>query len=156
MKNPAVFSDPQVIPQLLVPPRGRGRPTLYSPELIEEFCGLLVDGLTVSQACKQIGIARRIIFDWKKIHPEFKAMYENAITFRNQCLMDDCVDIADDTRGANIKARKLRIDARWKQLRGMALKQLRNPEARPRSRSARQQTDKENAPLNQGSEWRHR
>ena len=36
--NPAAFSDPQVIPQL-VPPRGRDRPTLYSPELIEEFCG---------------------------------------------------------------------------------------------------------------------
>jgi hypothetical protein len=52
--NPAVFSDPQVIPQT-VPPRGRGRPTLYSPELIEEFCGLIVDGLTIDQAVKQLG-----------------------------------------------------------------------------------------------------
>ena len=47
--NPAVFSDSQVTPQL-APSRGRGRPTLYCPELIEEFCGLIVDGMTIDRA----------------------------------------------------------------------------------------------------------
>ena len=37
--EPAVFSDPQVVIPQLVPPRGRGRPTLYSPELIESSAG---------------------------------------------------------------------------------------------------------------------
>ena len=52
--NPDVYADPQVIPQS-VPPRGRGRPTSYSPELIEEFCGLIVDGMTMEMACKEAG-----------------------------------------------------------------------------------------------------
>jgi hypothetical protein len=61
--NPAVFSDPQVIPQL-VPPRGRGRLALYSPELIEEFCGLIVDGMTIERASKEAGMpSKRTIND---------------------------------------------------------------------------------------------
>jgi hypothetical protein len=94
--NPSVFSDPQVIPQT-VPPRGRGRPTLFSLELIEEFCGLIVDGMTIDGACKEAGMpSKRTIQYWLKKHPEFRREFEESVQFRNQCWMDDCVDIADD------------------------------------------------------------
>src|SRR6516162_4026828 len=96
--NPAVFSDPQVMPQL-VPSRGRGRPTLYSQELIEEFCGLIVDGMTIERACKEAGMpSKRTIKYWLKKDPKFRRNYEDAVAFRNQCWMDDTVDIADDTK----------------------------------------------------------
>jgi hypothetical protein len=95
--NPAVFCDPQVIPKLL-PLRGRGRPTLYSPELIEEFCGLIMDGMSIAQACKQTGMpSKRTIKYWLKKYPEFRREFEDAVLFRNQLWMDECVDIADDT-----------------------------------------------------------
>src|SRR6516225_11128255 len=95
--NLAVYADPQVIPQT-VPPRGRGRPTLYSPELIEEFCGLIVDGMTVDRACKEPGMpSKRTIQYWLKEYPEFRREFEEAVLFRNQIWMDRSVDIADDT-----------------------------------------------------------
>jgi hypothetical protein len=122
--NPAVFSDPQVIPQL-VPPRGRGRPTLYSRELIEEFCGLIVDGMTVDRACQEAGMpSKRTIQYWLKKYPEFRREFEEAVLFRNQCWMDECVDIADNTT-ENIANRKLRCDTRWRQLSGARLKAVR-------------------------------
>ena len=143
--NPAVFCDPQVIPQL-VPPRGRGRPTLYSSELIEEFCGLIADGMTIDRACKDARMpSKRTIHYWLERYPEFRRRYEIAVTFRNQCWMDDTVDIADDTKsdaiiaisenGAlivrmvreNTAQRNLKCEMRWKQLNGMALKAIAQP-----------------------------
>jgi hypothetical protein len=126
--NPAVFSDPQVIPQL-EPPRRRGRPTLYSPELIEEFCGLIVDGMTVDRACKEPGMpSKRTIQYWLKEYPEFRREFEEAVLFRNQIWMDRSVDIADDTPDeANWTKVNARINARWKQLSGARLKAVAQP-----------------------------
>ena len=98
--NPVVYSDPQVIPQL-VPPRGRGRPSLFSPELMEEFCGLIVDGMTVDRACKEAGMpSKRTIQYWLKRHPEFRREFEESVHFRNECWLDDNVDVAADVTGA--------------------------------------------------------
>jgi hypothetical protein len=125
--NPAV-PDPQVIPQT-VPPRRRGRPTLYSPELIEEFCGLIVDGRTMQRACKEAGMpSKRTIQYWLKEYPEFRREFEQSVQFRNQIWMDRCVDLADDTPDeANWTKVKARIDARWKQLNGARLKAVAKP-----------------------------
>ena len=121
--NPAVFSDPQVMPQL-VPPRGRGRPTLYSQDLVVEFCGLIVDGMTMDRACKEAGMpSKRTIQYWLKEYPEFRCEFEESVQFRNQIWMDDCVDIAEDVAsGLSTAERKLRCDMRWKQLSGARLK----------------------------------
>src|SRR3974377_319824 len=114
--NPAVFSDPQVLPKL-VPPRGRGRPTIYSPELVEEFCDLIVDGMTIDRACKEAGMpSKRTIKYWLKEYPAFRREYEEAVIFRNQCWMDECVYIADNADAENIAKVRLRCDMRWKQL----------------------------------------
>jgi hypothetical protein len=123
--NPA---DPQVVPQL-VPPRGRGRPTLYSQDLVDEFCGLIVDGMTIERACKEAGMpSKRTIQYWLKECPEFRGEFEEAVTFRNQRWMDQCVDIADDTPDeANWTKVNARIDARWKQLNGARLKAVAQP-----------------------------
>src|SRR6516162_10386440 len=121
--NPAVFSDPQVMPQL-VPSRGRGRPTLYAPELVDEFCGLIVDGMTIERACKEAGMpSKRTIKYWLKKYPEFRCEFEESVQFRNECWMDDCVDIAEDVAsGLSTAERKLQCDMRWKQLSGARLK----------------------------------
>jgi hypothetical protein len=143
--NPAVYADPQVVVQL-VPPRGRGRPTVYLPELIEEFCGLIVDGMTIDRACKEAGMpSKRTIKYWLEKYPEFRRDFEAAVAFRNQLWMDDCVDIADDT-ASDVRVvisedgtvtvrmapelaaqRALKCAQRWKQLRGAGLKALAQP-----------------------------
>jgi hypothetical protein len=124
--NPAVFCDPQVVVQP-VPPRGRGRPTLFSPELMEEFCGLIVDGMTIDRACKEAGMpSKRTIKNWLKKYPEFRREFEESVIFRNACWLDDNVDIADDITGAPTADRKLRCDQRWKSFNGMRLKGLKS------------------------------
>jgi hypothetical protein len=143
--NPNVFCDPQVIPEL-VPPRGRGRPTIYSQELVDEFCELVVDGMTVAQAAARIGgPARRSFMNWLDKYPEFRRKFEEAVLFRNQCWMDDTVDIADNTKSdvaitftedgqpvlrmvsENTRQRQLKCEQRWKQLRGARLKAVARP-----------------------------
>ena len=143
--NPDVYADPQVIPQK-VPPRGRGRPTLYSPDLVDEFCGLIVDGMTIDGACKEAGMpSKRTIQYWLKKYPEFRRKFEEAVLFRNQCWMDDTVDIADDTKSdvaitftedgqpvlrmvsENTRQRQLKCEQRWRQLRGARLKAVARP-----------------------------
>jgi hypothetical protein len=122
--NPAVFCDPQVIPEL-VPLRGRGRPTLYSQDLVDEFCGLIVEGMTIDRACKEGGMpSKRTIGYWLKKYPEFRREFEEAVFFRNALWMDDCVDIAGDVTGAPTADRKLICDQRWKRYNGMRLKGL--------------------------------
>ena len=122
--NPDVYADPQVIPQS-VPPRGRGRPTLYSPELIEEFCGLITDGMTIDRACGKAGMpSKRTIKYWLKRHPEFRREFEESVQFRNECWLDDNIDMAADVTGAPTADRKLICDQRWKRYNGMALKGL--------------------------------
>jgi len=98
--NPDVYADPQVIPQS-VPPRGRGRPTLYSSELTDEFCGLIVDGMTIDRACKEAGMpSKRTIQYWLKKYPQFRREFEESVQFRNECWLDDNVDVAADVTGA--------------------------------------------------------
>jgi hypothetical protein len=122
--NPAVYADPQVIPQT-VPPRRRGRPTLYCPELVEEFCGLIVDGLTIGEVVEKLGGPdQRTIKRWFKKYPEFRKEYEESVAFRNECWLDDNVDIAMDVTGAPTADRKLICDQRWKRYNGMGLKGL--------------------------------
>jgi hypothetical protein len=127
--NPAVYADPQVIPQT-VPPRRRGRPTLYSPNLVDEFCGLIVGGMTIERACKEAGMpSKRTIKYWLKKYPEFRREFEESVQFRNECWLDDNVDIAADVTGTPTADRKLICEQRWKRYNGMGLKGLKQETA---------------------------
>jgi len=127
--NPDVYADPQVIPQS-VPPRGRGRPTLYSSELTDEFCGLIVDGMTIDRACKEAGMpSKRTIQYWLKKYPQFRREFEESVQFRNECWLDDNVDVAADVTGAPTTDRKLICEQRWKRYNGMGLKGLKQETA---------------------------
>jgi len=122
---PEVLPDPRLVP---APYRGPGAPTLYSWDLVEQFCDLIIEGMTVRVACQRTGMpGQSTIYEWLARYPEFRRRYESAVLFRNQCWMDDCVDIADQTaivhkEGETINDRKLRIDTRMRQLNGMGLK----------------------------------
>jgi hypothetical protein len=60
-----------------------------------------------------------------KKYPEFRREFEESVQFRNECWLDDNVDIAADVTGAPVADRKLVCDQRWKSFNGMRLKGLR-------------------------------
>jgi hypothetical protein len=74
------------------------------------------------------GPDRRTIKRWFKKYPEFRKEYEESVAFRNECWLDDNVDIAADVTGAPTADRKLICDQRWKRYAGMGLKGIK-PEA---------------------------
>ena len=72
--------------------------------------------------------SKRTVKYWLNKYPDFRQQYEMAVRFRNQCWMDECVDIADAApEGESIAKVKMRIDARWKQLNGARLKAVAKP-----------------------------
>ena len=50
---------------------GRGRPTVYQPELGEQIEEAMAGGLSADAAAAIIGISARSLFSWQKSHPEF-------------------------------------------------------------------------------------
>ena len=80
----------------------------------------------IETALKQDGMpVKQTILNWMRAHPEFRREYDEAISFRNRCIMDDCIDIADGPQPEGIGSRETRIAARWKLLSGMASHALR-------------------------------
>jgi hypothetical protein len=57
-------------PRKRAPRPGEGRPTKATPEIWEEICDLLADGLTELQACAYVRIAESTFNLWKQ-NPEF-------------------------------------------------------------------------------------
>ena len=47
-----------------------GRPTKFSPELIDEICGYIQNGNSYITACKLCNICKTIFYDWKRLGNE--------------------------------------------------------------------------------------
>jgi len=80
------------------PKRGRGRPSTYSQELVEEICLLISEGLSVRKICEEReGMPeRRTIYRWIAKHDEFRRLYQASLEARADLLFDECLTIADD------------------------------------------------------------
>lgn len=56
-----------------------GRPSDYSPELVEEICQQIVEGRSVYQICEADSMPNyRTIWRWLERHPEFASKYARA------------------------------------------------------------------------------
>ena len=82
-----------------------GRPTRYTSALAEEICNAI--------ACTSAGLKklcndnkhwpeRRNIYHWLKKHEEFRLQYAHAKTCQIETLIDEILDIADDTSNDTI------------------------------------------------------
>jgi hypothetical protein len=109
-----------------------GRPSEYSPELIDELCGRLCEGRSLRSICKDEGMpSTATVFRWLREHPEFQEQYARAKREGVEALVDEIPDIADDgsndwmeklnadgeqigwtLNGEHVQRSKLRIDAR--------------------------------------------
>lgn len=50
--------------------REAGRPTKYSPEVVERLCAAVGDGLSIKSACIVAGISVTTLGEWRQKHPE--------------------------------------------------------------------------------------
>jgi hypothetical protein len=63
------------LPVLSMSDRGRlgGRPTLYTPETVDELLANLADGLTIRQACLACSISESTLSDWRERYADLEA-----------------------------------------------------------------------------------
>jgi len=88
-----------------------GRPTLYSAELIDEICGLISSGKSITEICDMDGMpARLTLYRWMREYPDFGNAYVRAREERADLLAEEVLTIADTETDPN-KAR-VRVDAR--------------------------------------------
>lgn len=50
--------------------RKKGRPTLYSKELVDQVLDFRENGMSISQVCAQLRISRQTYYNWLKQHQE--------------------------------------------------------------------------------------
>jgi len=77
-----------------------GAPTDYTVELGDEICEVIASspkGLIA--LCKENPHwpCREVIYRWKRRHPEFGLKYAQAKADQIEPLIDECIDISDDT-----------------------------------------------------------
>lgn len=83
----------------------RGRPTDYTPELAKEICTAIASSSKgLGRLCKDNPNwpNQDTIFTWLKIHSEFSEQYARAKRLQIEVLVDEIIEIADDSSQDNI------------------------------------------------------
>lgn len=109
-----------------VAPKKIGRPTIYTPELVETICTRMIDGESLRAICRDEHMPPAgTVLRWVSQHKEFRDQYEDAMAQRAESMFEEILDIADETsrdtvitdtgERANtewISRSRLRVDAR--------------------------------------------
>lgn len=98
----------------------RGRPTIYSPELISQFLERMANGESVRSICRDDNMpALSCIFRWLNEKPDFKEQYARAREMQADALFEELQEVADDALKAEtaveVQARRLIVDThKWR------------------------------------------
>src|ERR1700733_13679898 len=110
------------------------RPTIQTPEIIEEICNRLAEGEPLAQICRSEGMpGLRTVYDWTENQPDISARIARARDAGEDVIAADCLRIADtpvegvrteiggkdgpkEIREDMLGHRKLQIDTRLKLL----------------------------------------
>lgn len=93
----------------------RGRPTLYSDELVAKFCERIASGRSMMSVCQDPDMPdKSSIFLWMSKHEGFSDKYARACEERADYLAEEAVAIADDdsTEPGKVQRDRLRVDTR--------------------------------------------
>lgn len=108
----------------------KGRPSIYTDELVSQFLEYVESGLSVKQACKKENMpTESTIYEWRNdVTKDFSDKYTHAVEKRTQFLAEDMVNISDELSDTSTKEEvavaRLRIDARDKYLARMMPKKI--------------------------------
>lgn len=114
------------MPEKRKKPAPVGRPTDYSPELINEICDRIANGEPLVRICREEAMPNVVtVYRWLNKYPEFSNLYAKAKDAAADTLAEEIQDIADsipmettDKEGntrfdpAYINWMRLRVDAR--------------------------------------------
>ena len=97
-------------------PAGPGRPSLYSDEIAEEICGLLIDGLSMRKICERAAMPdRRTVLRWMAADKDFAAKCAHARELQADLMDDLILDTAEATTAENAPAARVKIAAyQWR------------------------------------------
>jgi hypothetical protein len=74
-----------------------GRPTLYSPEMVDTICGYLAEGMSLRTIQDIDGMPdKATILRWLPKYPEFRDQYVRACEARSDAHAEELLEIADD------------------------------------------------------------
>ncbi|EEC8597061.1 agmatine deiminase family protein [Escherichia coli] len=92
-----------------------GRPSVYSPELAEKICNLLMEGESLRAICRRDEFPHlATVLAWLHRHDEFHEQYARAREIQAEVMAEDIImyaDSASEESGSVAKAR-LQVDAR--------------------------------------------
>lgn len=112
--------------------RPRGRPSSYTPEIVDRICAELACGKSLRSVCKADDMpGLETIFRWMREKPDFREQYAKAKSESADALVEEMLDIADDGRndwmevhdkdgacagykvnGEHVQRSRLRVDVR--------------------------------------------
>ncbi|MFZ1097586.1 MAG: terminase small subunit protein [Xanthobacteraceae bacterium] len=79
---------------------GKGRPTEYTEEIGDTICERIADGERLRTICTDAGMPdEATVLGWISSHGKFRDEYEIAREFPVQALLDETIEIIDDTSG---------------------------------------------------------
>lgn len=94
-----------------------GRPSLYTPELADKICELLIDGQSLREICERSDIpSKTTVLRWTIEHPEFRDQYARARDLQGETDADDVGHIARKVERGEMdpSAARVAIDAlKW-------------------------------------------
>jgi hypothetical protein len=103
----------------------RGRPSHYSAEIADMICGRLAECESLRAICARTGMPNKAtVFRWIARHNEFRDHYTMAREFQRECLADEALEIALNSRGDYAR---LRLNALHRMAGWMAAKKYRPP-----------------------------
>ena len=75
-----------------------GRPSIYSQELAENICNRLINGEGLRAICRDVDMPDvTTVIDWVNKKPEFSQQYARARELQAELMIDDILEIADDS-----------------------------------------------------------
>mgnify|MGYP000493984517 FL=1 len=82
---------------LTIDPKGRGRPSDYTPELFDRILGELVKGRSLNAICRDDEGTpdASVFYSWLRAHPELREAYEWARELQAHAIADLAVDMAN-------------------------------------------------------------
>lgn len=76
-----------------------GAPSKKTPELMEAICDAIVNGESSRTSCDDMGISQRVLWEWLAADPAFAQQYARAKRWCALFLMEEIIEIADDSSG---------------------------------------------------------
>lgn len=106
-----------------------GRPTVRTPEIVDELVRSISEGMTLRETCRRLGIGWNTVYDWMGVDEELSGRIARARLLGYDAIASECVEIADDARNdwmeregvevldkEHVQRSKLRIETRLKLL----------------------------------------